>query len=343
MAESKARAYCADVLRELGFSVAEERFDYSAFPGRLATPLGGAMLGATVVTSSALLLAGATGAATGVMAVGIAGTSLFASWMMRTGVLTAPWLRAESTNLVAIRGAVDPAVWLVAHLDSKSQPIPSVVRAAGVTLLSGSVVLAVAGLIFALAGAPSPTIEWSALALGLAGALPVMASVVGTRSNGAVDNASGVAAVLAAAALIPSAVSFGVLIPSAEELGLAGARAWVRSRPHGIALNCDGVDDRGSLVIMYNHPAPARVLSVVQDVAQSARSEPIRVRRMPLGLLTDSTAFASAGWQALTVSHGSLATLGRVHTSRDSLANLSGSSIEKVADVLARSVMALAT
>lgn len=321
----------------------EERFAYSAFPGRLATPLAGAVLGATVVVSSGLSLAGATRAAVVVMALGVAGTSLFARWMLRSGVLTAPWQRSESSNLVATRGATEPAVWLVAHLDSKSQPIPSAIRAAGVTLLASAVVLAVAGLLMALAGAPARAIAWGAIALGVAGALPVMASVVGTRSDGAVDNASGVAAVLAAAALIAPVVAVGVLLPSAEELGLAGARAWARRRPRGTALNCDGVDDGGALVLMYNHPAPVRVLKTVQAIAQSVRGDSARARRMPFGLLTDSTALASAGWQALTVSHGALATLGRVHTSRDSLANLRGSSIATVADVLARSATALAT
>jgi hypothetical protein len=64
---------------------------------------------------------------------------------------------------------------------------------------------------------------------------------------------------------------------------------------------------------------------------------------MPPGLLTDSTALAAAGWQAVTVSHGSLATLRRVHTSRDSLAALRGTAIDDVAGILARAAEALAT
>ncbi len=327
-------------MRELGFTVKEERFDYSAFPGRLATPIAGVVLGASIVASSLLTLAGATGVAITVLAMGVVGTSLFARWMMRDGVLTAPWLRAESRNLVAKRGAGEPRVWLVAHLDSKSQPIPSAVRVAGVTILAAALVLAVAGILVTLAGPTSRMIEWGAMVAGVVGALPVMASVVGTRSDGAVDNASGVAAVLSAAALVSRGVSLGIMLPSAEELGLAGARAWVRQRTGGVVLNCDGVDDDGTLVIMYNHPAPPRVLAAVQHAAHSVKSA--RARRMPLGLLTDSTAFASAGWDTVTVSHGSLATLRRVHSPSDSLEHLRGTSIGVVADVLARAAEALA-
>ncbi|CAN5186625.1 hypothetical protein BH09GEM1_BH09GEM1_21430 [soil metagenome] len=323
--------------------MSEERFDYSEFPGRFATPIAGAVLGATVVVSSGLVLAARVVVAVEVLIVGLAALALFARWMMRDGVLTAPWLRAQSHNLVATRGSSEPRVWLVAHLDSKSQPVPSAIRMAGVTLLAAALVLAVAGLLLTLAGITSRTMEWLAIAGGVVGAFPITASVVGSRSDGAVDNASGVATVLGAAALVSSNTAMGVMLPSAEELGLVGARAWARQRSRGVALNCDGVDDGGTLVIMYNQPTPSRLLAVVQDAARAAHVAPVRTRRMPLGLLTDSTAFASEGWEAVTVSHGSLATLRRVHSSSDSLDNLRGTSIGTVADVLARAVEALVT
>src|SRR5205823_3385500 len=145
-------------------------------------------------------------------------------------------------------------------------------------------------------------------------------------------NASGVAAVLAAAALLDPTVSCGVVLPSAEELGMAGARAWARVRPRGVALNCDGVDDEGELVIMYNREQPVALVTAVRG----AVAEAVRVRRMPLGLLTDSSALASAGWNAVTVSHGSLRTLRRIHTASDSLAQLRGTAVDRVAAILAR-------
>jgi Zn-dependent M28 family amino/carboxypeptidase len=167
-----------------------------------------------------------------------------------------------------------------------------------------------------------------------------MLSVVGNDSDGAVDTASGVAAVLTAASMLPGDVAVGVLLPSAEELGLAGARAWVRARGalRGTALNCDGVDDDGELTIMYTGPRP---IPLVNALADGAERSP-RVRRMPLGLLTDSVAFADAGWKTVTVSRGSLATLRRVHTRRDSLHSLRGDGIDEVSSVLARAAEALA-
>ena len=344
-AETAARQYASSVLGGLGFTVREERFSYSAFPGRYATPIAGGVLGVMVVAACALALRGAATAAAGVLLMGAASTALFARWMLADAVLTLPWLRADGVNLAATRGAAQPKVWLVAHLDSKSQPVPSVVRMAGVAVLALALTMAATAVLLTLVGLPARMLWWGALVSGVAGACPVLASVVGAQSNGAVDNASGVAAVLAAAARLGPGVACGVLLPSAEELGLAGARAWARAHTASIALNCDGVDDAGALVIMYNTPVPSDVIGAVRGAA-AAHAGGVgvaRVRRMPLGLLTDSTALAAGGWRTVTVSYGSLATLRRVHTPDDSLDNLRGASIDDIADILARAAEALAT
>jgi Peptidase family M28 len=338
--EHDARAYARSTLELLDFVVHEERFAYSAFPGHYATPAGGAVLVLSIVLASWRALSGGSGiAVAAILLTGVAATTLFARWMLRRGVLDFPLMRAEGVNLFAVRGEITPKVWLVAHLDSKSQPVPSAARMGGVVLLVLALVLAIAGVLLTLAGAPSRTLWWGSLSLATVGALPVLASVVGSRSDGAVDNASGVAAVLAAAGLLGRDVACGVLVPSAEELGLAGARAWANAHPASVALNCDGVDDDGELVIMYNRRMPTDVVAAVR----AASSHPVRVRRMPLGLLTDSTALTDAGWSAVTVSHGSLATLLRVHTTRDSLAFLVGSSVDDVSVILARAAEALAS
>jgi hypothetical protein len=209
---------------------------------------------------------------------------------------------------------------------------------AGIILLASAAVLALAASVLQLAALPHRMAWWGALALVLLGAPAVVASVVGARSDGAVDNASGVAAVLAAAVSVRPETMLGVLLPSAEELGLAGARAWARSARRGTAINCDGVDDAGELTIMYSGAAPTPLIHTLEALAPGA----CRVRRMPLGLLTDSVALAERGWRTVTVSRGSLATLRRIHTPADSLAALRGEAIDDVAFLLARAVEALA-
>ena len=336
--EDAAQRYVTNVLSSLGFGVVRERFEYSAFPGRYATPMAGAVLTAGVIAAGWSTLGGcnpwivSAGFATDLLLVG-----LFARWMLAHGVLSSRWLRTTGTNLVATRGERTPSIWLMAHVDSKSQPVPSVARVGGAALLLAAVIACTAALAMKLLGWDFGTLMRGAMMAALAGGVPVMASTVGARSDGAVDNASGVAAVLAAAALVGSDVALGVLVPSAEELGLAGVRAWVLGKTPATAINCDGVDDVGALVVMHNGRAPSRIIAAV-DAAAPGRA---RVRRMPIGLLTDSTALAAAGWETATVSHGSLATLRRIHTSRDSLENLRGDRIDDVAVILARAVEAL--
>jgi hypothetical protein len=105
-----------------------------------------------------------------------------------------------------------------------------------------------------------------------------------------------------------------------------------------VALNCDGVDDEGDLTIMYSGSAPRDLVRAIEEGAERAP----RVRRMPVGLLLDSVALSRAGWRSVTVSRGSLATLGRVHTRADSLDRLRGDGIPEVAGVLAHAAQVLA-
>jgi hypothetical protein len=63
-----------------------------------------------------------------------------------------------------------------------------------------------------------------------------------------------------------------------------------------------------------------------------------RIGKPPVGVLTDSNAFRRAGWQTLTLARGTIRTLNRIHTRRDSLDNLRGSGIPDAAKALARIV-----
>ena len=339
--EREARGYCAAVLRGLGFECSIESFSYSAFPGRYGTPVAGAIAAASVLVAFWLAtVEGAPRAAAIAFGAGLLLLVLFVWIMLGDGVLDLPWLRVAGENLIARRGDAPPRVWLVAHVDSKSQPLPTRLRMAGIAILATSVVLTIVALALTLGtGSPRIILWMLCAALAAVGGRAALASVVRNDSPGAVDNASGVAAVLAAAALLDRTAAVGVLIPSAEELGLAGARAWVRA--HGgeraYVMNCDGVDDQGELTLMYTRTIPVPIVDAVQRVTGA-----VRTRRMPPGLLLDSVAFADAGWSAATLSHGSMRTLARVHTRSDALDALTGSQVDPMAWVLARAAEALA-
>jgi hypothetical protein len=261
-----------------------------------------------------------------------------AHWLTRRGVLALPWWRERATNLVATRGA--PAVWLVAHLDSKSQPIPIAIRALGVmsTIVMWVVAVAVAA---AQVGGASVAWLWPWLTvLGVVAAAPVAASIVRARSPGALDDASGVATVLLVAEQIPRDYSLGVLLTSAEELGLAGARAWAERRAPAVAINVDGVDDVGELRFTHTGRRPDRL---VRALLTAASEQGVRAGSGPLlpGVLLDGVALADRGWDVITVSRGTWRTVARVHSPRDDLSTLTGKGVADTAGVVLRAVEAL--
>jgi hypothetical protein len=306
-------------LISLGFAVRDVPFTYASWPGRWGTPAAGF---AWIVTA---LIAGRSPAVS--LTVLIAGAlviALGARWLQRDGVTRG---KTPGVNLEAKRG--EPAVWLVAHLDSKSQPIPILVRAVAiVACIIAWIVLVV------LSALRVEGLAWqiATLAAVLAG-LPVAISTVGAKSPGALDNATGVAAVLLAAERVDRSVPLGVLITSAEELGLAGARAWVRQQPTKAAvINCDTIDDHGYLTIMHSHGRPERLIRAFERRA-------VQARRVLPGILVDSIAFAEAGWDAVTVSRGTLATLARVHRRIDTPEALNGSGVAGAADVIAEALV----
>lgn len=340
-AESAARSYCARVLRDAGFAVREDAFEYSAFPGRYATSVFGLASTLVLVVAMTIGARGEVARATATLIAGGMTLAAAATWVARAGVLHAPLARRAGVNLSATRGSDSPPVWLVAHLDTKSQPVPMLVRAGAIALhgvtWGAALLLCLADLFGGIFAAAWSTVGAAAVATGL----PIIASGVGDRSAGAVDDASGVAAVLIAAAALPRELQVGVLLTSAEELGLAGARAWVRERGPSVALNCDGLDDDGELLLMYSGAKPSRLLNAC-DRAARAGGNPARVRRLLPGILTDAVAFSDAGWEAITLSRGTISTLSRIHTKRDNLEHLTGAGVDAAAPLLVRVARELA-
>jgi len=334
-AAAGARAYCANVLRAAGFDISEQEFEYSRFPGAWSMPIAGvgASLGAILLYLGRQVpwLAVAGGLLVVLVVAGVA-------WLGGRGVLGFPVARRRGVNLQAVRGGGDPPVWLVAHIDSKWQPVSMVARVAGVIgTAAGLIVLAALALARSSA---ADTVAAATLMLTWVFAAPLVLSIAEARNTGALDNASGVCAVLEAVESLPATARVGVLITDAEEMALAGALAWARGRAPSVALNCDSVDDHGTLTVMYSRSRPAALVSQLEGAAR-IHGERLRVLRLIPGVLTDSVALANAGWKAVTLSHGDLRTLQRIHTAGDTLATLRGTGIASAARILAHTAMEL--
>ena len=323
------------MLSAAGFHVREEPFAYSQLPGKTATPIFGAATGLLIAAAAHVGWRDDPGTALLLLAGGSALLAGGAWWLGRHGVLSLRSMRAQSVNLVATRG--EATMWLVAHLDSKSQPVPILVRALGVM---GLIVSTAAGLIVSalqLTGADVASLwPWIAGA-GILSALPVAASVVQARSPGALDDASGVSTVLMVAQSLPAHVPLGVVLTSAEELGLAGARTWVKGRAPAQAINVDGVDDSGDVRLTWTRRPPSRLIERLTVAASHARTKARAGRLLP-GALLDGVALADAGWDVVTVSRGTLGTVARIHLPADSLAHLDGDGMVLAASIISEAI-----
>ena len=326
--------YCRGVLHNAGFNTNEQAFEYSAFPGSWATPVAGIVAGLAAIG----LFMGRFVPALLVASLSVLVLTFVVLAYSARRIIDLPFMRRRGVNLQAMRGADAPTVWLVAHIDSKWQPVSMIARVIGVV---GTTIGLVASI--TLAFTPGPVdmpVAGGVLLFTWLASTPLMLSIVAVGNTGALDNASGVAAVLEAAERIPRTARVGVLITDAEELALAGARAWARTMTPGIALNCDSIDDEGETTLMYSRSKPASLVSRMSAAAQ-AQGEPLRVMRLIPGILTDAVALADAGWETVTLSRGDIRTLMRIHTSRDTLETMRGTRIASAAAILARTATEL--
>jgi hypothetical protein len=332
--ESNARGICRGELERAGLQCVERPFEYSQWPGKWGIPAAAAVQLATIliVTRMAVtrgpLIALLFGGALYIVLI------LASADAKRRWVRLLPIMRASAANLEARRG--DPRVWLVAHLDSKSQTVPMIIRIGSAVGLGLVTLLVALLLVVSLAGLIDATPLWPAIQLiALVVSLPSILCLVGNQSPGAVDNATGVVTVLLAASALAPLPNLGVFITSGEELGLAGARVWALSaHPETVVLNCDTVDDRGQLRFMYSGDRPPRISAALAKLSVSPGARRAPSRMIP-GILADSMAFSDRGIEALTLSRGTISTLARIHTRRDTSIALSGSGVADASRVLA--------
>jgi hypothetical protein len=329
-----------DHLTKLGYQIQDYPFTFSTWPGRFAVSAAGAAFIAGTLGAAALINLRHPGVALVVL---LATLLIAAGIAVLTPVLTNifPLGRITANNMLAARPDAVPRYIFMAHLDSKSQPIPLAFRGPAIIL---AILSWIAFVIFALLGLLDPA--WIRPEINtLLGVLGVVAGVlllfcwVENRSPGALDNASGVATVLALAESERERDDVGFLFTDAEELGLVGARSMARKlNPVFGVINIDGVDDYGPIYVLEKfgipprHIAPHLVASILS--AADAQQLPAQRRNVPLGLMVDHLPMARANLPAVTVMRGTFTSLRRVHRPSDSVENMSGAGIQTLVVVL---------
>ncbi|HWC73371.1 MAG TPA: M28 family peptidase [Gemmatimonadales bacterium] len=224
----------------------------------------------------------------------------------------------HGTNLIAVRPAARPSVWLVAHYDSKGQPISMAVRLGGFFALGVGLLLLTVSFI--------PALVILAVALFV-----LLRNRVTDNSPGAVDNATALIAIFMAIDQLTPHARVGVIFPDAEELGLVGARALARDRApllqDAAVINLDGLDDTGRVTAFVHRPG-----STSDAVAKAVDAR--RWRWLPV--IVDGIALARASRECITILKGNWRTMMSVHRPEDSADRLRLDGAALVAAGLAR-------
>ncbi len=235
-------------------------------------------------------------------------------------------------------------LYLMAHYDSKSQPLPITVRAVLFMVLFGSIF---GFILFTGLASFFSFLTPGVFLMGLAvmgSGLPHLCNVVGNKSPGAIDNASAVGLVLHLAEVLAntpelcSGLRITYLLTSAEEVCLLGASAHVMRRREAfktatadrklLFLNFDGVGIKGRLAYDGRGGKTPRgeLVRLTEEAAQATgiHVTPFRL----LGALFDHIPFARRNLDAMT-----LLSLGKasrtVHTPRDDIRQLHPCGFEK--------------
>jgi hypothetical protein len=333
-------AFLAATLQDLGFQVTATRF-VAHSPLDAVAVLGAGLGWLALLAIPLLIFPLPTWSAALFLGVGLSVLGVL-GWGLARNVIPNPRIRAEVRNLEGRRG--EPRIWLVAHSDSKGQGLSlagRVVAVVGAVVGIGLLVLMATA---RLAGpVPWGWAVFGSVPLVVSGAL-LSRSRSRNDSPGAVDNATGVIAVLTAAEQLRARNDVGVLITSAEEYAMAGARVWVaetaRREPF---VNVEGIDARGAIRVMV-HATRGEQGQVSRELASqlervlTAGTVPVRVASLPPGILVDGTALARAGMPGVTVCRGDWSTLGIVHTVRDTAARVDPEAAAAVGDAIAEAV-----
>ncbi len=318
----------------IGYRIERLPFSFSTWPGRFGVPAAGLVGAAGAIGASTLLLLrrpGMAAAALGVAAL-VAGVGAL---LTRRTIRGLPMGRVETSNWLVTRPGARPKYLVVAHRDSKSQWVSTYLRTAGI-VLSGFSSIA----LLLLAGVGALDRAWifaplviAVTTLAVIGDGLLIACVVGNRSPGALDNATGLAALLGIARRERGNDDVAFLVTDAEELGLAGAYDAARRLPfvHGI-INLDGLDDDGDFIVAERFGWPARrclAPALAAAILASAGALDLHVTRrdLPPGVLVDHIPFARAGLHALTLLKGNARSLRRVHRPEDTADRLTGDGV----------------
>ena len=323
----------------LGYHVQERPFTFNPWLGRLGLTGAGALYVIATFTATVFLYTNHPFGAIALLLILVLVCGLLAGFA-GAAMDSLPFARQHGSNFYITRQGQRPRFIVMAHRDSKSQPVPLSFRGPAIVIAAITWLALFVGALFHTAQPLPATLILVLGAIAFVAGVILIFCYVENRSPGALDNASGVTAAIGIAARERDSGDVAFLITDAEELGLAGARAAARSLPpvFGV-INMDGLDDDGTFYVMerfglFRKKGLAPHIAAALLLEAESLGEAAERRDMPFGIPVDHIPIVNGGTPALTIMRGSLKSLRRVHRPNDDLQHLQGRGISRTVDLV---------
>jgi hypothetical protein len=241
--------------------------------------------------------------------------------------------KLKSSNIIGQTHPINdqnPTVILVAHYDSKSQTLPLIIRMICVIVPIVCCAILLVFMLVTIAGMSIPhRLMMFFFALAMVFLIIQIVSWNSNRSPGAIDNASGVAVLLALVSELPSRLAEKVnlifLASGAEELGLMGAKAFIRTYAsqlnpeRSLMVNFDSLGIGGGVIMIGSRRF--KKTGQVEQIRNLFRQAGLGFRFMSfmIGAGMDHIPFCRAGFSAMSFTQTSLRTGLRIHSTTDQL------------------------
>ncbi|NHI93535.1 MAG: M28 family peptidase [Candidatus Lokiarchaeota archaeon] len=252
---------------------------------------------------------------------------------------------------------------LMAHHDSKSQVLPIFLRVVCfIFLFIGAVCICLFGLIFSILKIffflTSPILDILIIIFGCIGSVPAILlgfNFVTNISPGALDNGTAVALVMELSRILKNNtfknVDITFLLTDAEELGLLGAKAFIKEfggkiydKNISLFLNFEApgaIDSEFELVTSFGIPKQKTSKKLNEYIRKAATlmNWELKERYWPFGVMADHNPILNAGYQATLMDCLSIG--GGIHTKNDNMTKVSkenlqnaGLLVEKIIEVI---------
>jgi hypothetical protein len=339
--EEQAKTYIKEQFSSLGFEVEEQSFDFSNLNTFLLMRVMVVLIAAMLVIA-AHMLAHLPWTSSLIAGAAILIGCLVSQWSGFTEKLSEIRTNQSSSNIIARNKSGQSSRHLVflAHYDSKSQTVTILTRSLLFLAFTASSLIIALGIILLAFITSSPEIFYfikTAAWVPAVFAVLLLINKVSNKSDGAIDNASGVGMILELARTLKNEedlpIDFTFVATGAEEVGLIGATHFIKQyegaypKDSSWFVNFDSVGMAGPIQFTDRYGLPRvrtskELIKIVSEIMRQ-KGQKTFIRSLPIGVGTDQIPIGWRGFEAITIACRNIKMAKVLHSSKDTIDNIS--------------------